>query len=62
MRQRRATDIRIEMKLHSTDVIDVLSDLFTLQAVPDHISPENGPEFIAKAVRELIAAVGSKTT
>ena len=56
-----ATDIRIYRKLRSTDVIDVLSDLFILQGVPDHISPENGPEFIAKAVRKLIAAVGSIT-
>lgn len=39
----------------------MLSDLFILQGVPDHISPENGPEFIAKAVRELMAAIDSKT-
>ncbi len=56
-----ATDIRIERKLRSTDVIDVLSDLFILQGVPDHISPENGPKFIAMAVRELMPAVDSKT-
>lgn len=56
-----ATDIRIDRKFRSTDVIDVLSDLFILQGVPDHISPENGPDSIAKAVRGLMAAVGSKT-
>ncbi|MCF1707562.1 IS3 family transposase [Tabrizicola sp. J26] len=53
--------IRVERKLRSTDVIDVLSDLFILRGVPDHIRSDNGPEFIAKAVREWIAAVGAKT-
>ncbi len=36
-------------------------DLFILRGVPDHIRFENGPEFIAKSVREWIAAVGAKT-
>ena len=45
----------------SVDVIDVLSDLFILRGVPGHIRSDNGPEFVAKAVREWIAAVGAKT-
>ena len=43
-------------KLRSTDVIDVLSDLFILRGIPGHIRSDNGPEFVAKAVREWIAA------
>jgi transposase InsO family protein len=58
---RECLAIRIDRKLRSMDVIDVLSDLFILRGVPDHIRSDNGPEFIAKAVREWIAAVGSKT-
>ncbi len=58
---RECLAIRVDRKLRSTDVIDVLSDLFTLRGVPDHIRSDNGPEFIAKAVREWIAAVGAKT-
>jgi transposase InsO family protein len=42
-------------------VIDVLSDLFILRGVPGHIRSDNGPEFIAKAVRQWITAVGAKT-
>jgi transposase InsO family protein len=53
--------IRINRKLNSTDVINVLSDLFILRGVPEHIRSDNGPEFVAKAVREWIAAVGAKT-
>lgn len=52
--------IRIDRKLKSTDVIDVLSDLFILRGAPGHIRSDNGPEFIARAVREWIAAVGAQ--
>jgi hypothetical protein len=41
-------------------VIDVLSDLFVLCGVPGYIRSENGSEFVAKAVRELIATVGAQ--
>ena len=58
---RECIAIRIGRKLRSTDVIDVLSDLFILRGVPGHIRSDNGPEFIAKAVREWIATVGAKT-
>lgn len=53
--------IRVESKLKAVDVIDVLSDLFILRGIPTHIRSDNGPEFIAKALREWIAAVGAKT-
>jgi putative transposase len=53
--------IRVNRKLKAVDVIDVLSDLFILRGVPGHIRSDNGPEFVAKAVREWITAVGAKT-
>ena len=53
--------IRVARKLNSTDVIDVLSDLFIVRGVPGHIRSDNGPEFIANAVQDWIAAVGAKT-
>jgi putative transposase len=53
--------IRVARKLNSTDVIDVLSDLFILRRVPGHVRSDNGPEFIAKAVQDWITAVGAKT-
>ncbi|MGY6570218.1 MAG: IS3 family transposase [Salinarimonas sp.] len=45
----------------STDVIGVLSDLFILRGVPEHVRSDNGPEFVAKAVQEWITAVGGQT-
>ena len=53
--------IRIDRKLKSIDVIDVLSDLFVLRGVPEHIRSDNGPEFVAKVVQEWITAVGART-
>jgi transposase InsO family protein len=53
--------IRVARKLKAIDVIDVLSDLFILRGIPGHIRSDNGPEFVAKVVREWITAVGAKT-
>ena len=58
---RECLTIRIGRKLRAVDVIDTLSDLFILRGVPGHIRSDNGPEFVAKAVREWIAAVGART-
>jgi putative transposase len=51
--------IRVARKLKAIDVIDVLSDLFILRGIPGHIRSDNGPEFVAEAVQEWIAAVGT---
>ncbi len=56
-----ALAIRVDRRLKVVDVIDMLSDLFILRGVPEHIRSDNGPEFIAKAVQEWIGAVGAKT-
>lgn len=58
---RESLTIRVARKLKATDVIDVLADLFILRGIPAHIRSDNGPEFVAQALREWIAAVGAKT-
>jgi transposase InsO family protein len=58
---RECLAIRVKRKLNSIDVIDVLTDLFILRGVPVYIRSDNGPEFIAEAVRNWIAAVGAQT-
>ena len=40
---RECLAIRVNPKLGSTDVIDVLSDLFILRGVPGHVRSDNGP-------------------
>ena len=49
---RECLAIRVERKLNSIDVIDVLTDLFILRGSPAFIRSDNGPEFVAEAVRK----------
>src|SRR5208283_4939084 len=53
--------IRIDRKLKSVDVIDALADLFILRGAPEYIRSDNGPEFVAEAVKAWITAVRAKT-
>jgi putative transposase len=53
--------IRVSRRLTSSDVIDVISDLFILRGLLDHIRSDNGPEFPARAMQEWIGAVGATT-
>ena len=58
---RECLAIRVNRKLNSTSVIDVLMDLFILRGAPSFIRSDNGPEFVAEAVQKWIKAVGAKT-
>jgi transposase InsO family protein len=51
----------VSPELKATDVIDALCDLFVSRGIPAHIRSDNGPEFVAEALRAWIAAVGAKT-
>jgi transposase InsO family protein len=58
---RECLALRVRRRLSAVDVIDVLTDLFIVHGIPDHIRSDNGPEFIALDVRKWIAAVGANT-
>ena len=58
---RECLAIHVDRKLNSGNVIDILSDLFILRGIPSFIRSDNGPEFVAEAVRDWIKAVGAKT-
>ena len=47
--------------MNAKDVINTPTDLFILRGVPAFIRSDDGPEFIALAVRDWISAVGAKT-
>lgn len=53
--------IRVDRKFSSTNVLDVLTDLFILRGPPENIRSDNGPKFIAQKVRDWNAAVRAKT-
>ena len=48
---RECLAIVVARRLRSDDVMASLADLFVEHGVPDHIRSDNGPEFVAKAVR-----------
>ena len=58
---REALAIRVKRRLNSTDVLETLADLMILRGPPADGRSDNGPEFIAIALRAWIAAVGSQT-
>lgn len=58
---REALAIRVARRLTSSEVIDVLADLFLAHGTPAHIRSDQGPEFIAEAVKAWIAGVGART-
>ena len=45
-----------------SDVINVLSEIMILRGAPEYIRSDNGPEFIAKRLREWLSDVGVVTT
>jgi transposase InsO family protein len=58
---REALAIRVARRLSSDDVLAALTELFIARGPPQHIRSDRGPEFIATAVKDWIAAVGPKT-
>lgn len=58
---RECLAVRVERQLNSRDVIDTLGELFVTHGPPEHIRSDNGPEFIAIALREWLGKLNVKT-
>ncbi|MFY9240757.1 MAG: IS3 family transposase [Roseovarius sp.] len=58
---RECLAIRVERRLNSRDDLGVLGELFVRYGAPEHIRSDNGPEFIAIALREWLGNIGVKT-
>ena len=58
---RECLAIRVERKMNARTVLDVLADLFLEHGPPEHIRSDNGPEFIAKALRLWLERLGVQT-
>ena len=58
---RECLAINVDRKLNNRSVLDTLADLFFEHGPPDHIRSDNGPEFIAAAVREWLGRIGVTT-
>ena len=53
--------IEPQRRLRSQDVLETISELFLEHGVPEHIRSDNGPEFIAIALRAWLKRVGVRT-
>ncbi|WP_333836029.1 IS3 family transposase [Novosphingobium sp.] len=58
---RECLAIVVARRLTSDDVLQVLCELFVERGPPGHIRSDNGPEFVAKAVRGWLGRVGVTT-
>ena len=58
---REALAIEVERSITSTDLIETLRYLFEVRGAPQHIRSDNGPEFIAQALRRWLAESGVGT-
>ena len=58
---RECLAIRVERRLNSQNVLEVLGELMVQRGVPEHIRSDNGGEFRAKAVQEWLSKIGAKT-
>lgn len=58
---RECLAIEVERRITSLELIETLRYVFEVRGVPAHIRSDNGPEFIAKALRKWLAESGVKT-
>lgn len=55
---RECLALKVDRSITSQDVIDTLAELFAMRGVPRHIRSDNGPEFVAAAIRRWLDQVG----
>jgi transposase InsO family protein len=58
---RECLAIEVERSITRRDVIDTLRYLFEVRGVPEHVRSDNGPEFIARALRKWLSESGVET-
>jgi len=58
---RECLALEVGRSFKAVDVLDVLRELFVIRGVPEHIRSDNGPEFIARAIRVFLGKAGVNT-
>ena len=51
----------VERRMKAVDVLDILSQVMLIRGVPRYIRSDNGPEFIAHAIRDYLETTGVGT-
>jgi putative transposase len=58
---RECLSIDVECSITAEDVVDTLASLFRSRGEPAFIRSDNGPEFVAKAIKQWLEASGIET-
>ena len=58
---REGLALEVARSIKAEDVLDVVSELMLIRGVPKHIRSDNGPELIAKAIRDFLGKAGVET-
>ena len=53
--------LEVDRSIKADDVLALLSELMLIRGVPAHIRSDNGPEFIARAIRDYLDKAGVQT-
>jgi len=56
---RECLALRVARRLNNEDVIETLSEVMLWRGIPEHIRSDNGPEFVAKPLRQWLASLGT---
>ncbi len=57
---RQCLAIHVARRIRARDAIDVFADLMETHGIPEHIRSDNGPEMVAKQLRQWLARLGTK--
>ena len=58
---RECLAIYVARRIRAKDAIDVFADLMEIHGIPEHIRSDNGPEMIAKCLRNWLDKLGTQT-
>lgn len=58
---REGLAVEVRRSFKAKDVLDVVSELMLIRGTPQHIRSDNGPEFIAAAIRTFLEQTGVET-
>jgi len=58
---RQCLAVHVARRIRAKDAIDVFADLMEIHGIPEHIRSDNGPEMVAKHLRNWLARLGTRT-
>jgi transposase InsO family protein len=57
---RECLALRVDRRINAFGVIETLADVMATKGVPEHVRCDNGPEMVARALREWLAGLGTR--